>query len=58
MFECMICHYDDIQLDDVAIKHSDGRRCICLKCFERETGRTPHLSKRLVRDAREGAGSE
>lgn len=56
MFECRICHFQ-FELDDVAIKFASGR-CVCLKCFERETGRESHLPKRLVRDVREGANTE
>jgi hypothetical protein len=36
MFTCMICHFTT-ELDDVAVSGS-GARCVCLRCFTRETG--------------------
>ncbi len=36
MRSCTICHFD-AELDDVVIACGE-RRCICLRCFGRETG--------------------
>ena len=32
---CLICHYE-VELDDAVVP--TGGRCICLRCFLRETG--------------------
>ena len=36
MFTCMVCRFAT-ELDDVAVRGS-GARCVCLRCFTRETG--------------------
>jgi len=45
MFTCLICHFDT-ELDDVAVPGADGR-CICLRCFARETGTAKRMPKSL-----------
>jgi hypothetical protein len=45
MFTCWICRFD-AELDDVAVP-GDGPRCICIRCFARETGTTKRMPKAL-----------
>ena len=47
MFTCVICRFDT-ELDDVATRvRSD--RCICLRCYARETDSAKPMSKILRR---------
>jgi hypothetical protein len=47
MFTCHICRFDT-ELDDVAIS-VQGDRCICLRCYARETQTAKPMSKILRR---------
>jgi hypothetical protein len=48
MFICVICRFE-AELDDVIAPTSTGR-CVCLRCFARETGTTLFASKTLHDD--------
>lgn len=48
MWTCRICRFA-VELDDVALSLVDGR-CICLRCFARETGGTIEMPKALRRE--------
>ena len=45
MFTCTICRFET-ELDDVAIPAAAGR-CVCLRCFARETGTARPMPKGL-----------
>ena len=47
MTTCRICRFET-ELDDVAVP-VDACRCICLRCFGRETGSARPMSKALQR---------
>lgn len=47
MLTCIICG-DDTALDDVQILGGAGR-CICLRCYSRETGRELEVPRTLRR---------
>lgn len=49
MRTCAICHFDDIDLDDVAFPLAHDR-CVCLRCFDRQSGDQRHVSKTLQRE--------
>ena len=53
MFVCVICHFD-AELDDVVFDRGDGR-CVCLRCYERETRTERRVSKAVVRDAKDAS---
>lgn len=56
MFRCLHCT-TDFPLDDAAFLMSDGRRGVCLPCFERATvGGTVRLPEQVRRDAAQAAG--
>lgn len=44
---CIICHFD-VELDDVAI--GGAPRCVCLRCYGRETGSMLVMPKSLQRE--------
>jgi hypothetical protein len=44
---CIICRFGTVP-DDVAVAHAE-RRCICLRCFGRETGMERPMPKLLQR---------
>lgn len=48
MFKCVICHFE-ATLDD-AIAPSTNGRCVCLRCFARETGTDVVMPRDLRRD--------
>lgn len=48
MLTCIICRFET-ELDD-AITHSPRGRCVCLRCFNRETGDDRRMSNALRRD--------
>lgn len=48
MRTCTICHFE-AELDDVAVSMT-GDRCICLRCFGRETGSAVPMPKALRRE--------
>ena len=48
MLRCALCHFD-APLDDVVVPYTDGR-CICLRCFARETDTTKVMPKPLRRE--------
>lgn len=45
MWTCRICHFATV-LDDVELAFVDGR-CVCARCFARETGRNYEMPKSL-----------
>ncbi len=47
MFTCIICRFDS-ELDDVATPVR-GDRCICLRCYARETNSAKSMPKILRR---------
>lgn len=48
MFRCILCAFD-VELDDaVVIAH--GGRCICIRCYARETGSEKLMTKNLRRE--------
>jgi hypothetical protein len=47
MFTCHICRFDT-ELDDVAVL-AHGGRCICLRCYARETDTAKPMPKILRR---------
>ena len=49
MLTCTICHFET-ELDDVVLSSRDGGRCVCLRCFDRETGSTRRMPKGLRRE--------
>lgn len=48
MFVCVLCRFGT-ELDDV-IAPVAGGRCVCLRCFTRETASTVAMPKALRRD--------
>lgn len=48
MTTCIICHFET-ELDDVVVSSTTGR-CICLRCFARETGTERPMPKTLRRE--------
>ena len=48
MITCTICHFAT-EPDDVAVPGTGGR-CICLRCFNRETGSAQPMPKALRRE--------
>jgi len=51
MFTCVICRFA-VPLDDAAIGGKTGR-CICLRCYVRETGSEQSMPAWLSADVRE-----
>lgn len=51
MTTCIICRYD-VPMDD-AIAPSASGRCVCLRCFTRETSTTMRMPKGLIRQLTE-----
>ncbi|HLZ72090.1 MAG TPA: hypothetical protein VKV26_19465 [Dehalococcoidia bacterium] len=50
MYCCVICHFA-VPLDDTVISGRTGR-CICLRCYVRETGSEQTMPAWLTRDLR------
>ena len=50
MWTCRICRFET-ELDDVVAVIADGM-CVCLRCFDRETGGGRRMSKTLCRELR------
>ncbi len=48
MSTCTICRFT-AELDDIAVSTAPGR-CICLRCFGRETGSARPMPKALRRE--------
>ena len=48
MYICVICRFQ-VVLDDAIAGTSSGR-CVCLRCFSRETETYRSMSKELQRD--------
>ncbi|HZU76303.1 MAG TPA: hypothetical protein VFA70_06030 [Dehalococcoidia bacterium] len=44
---CVICHFET-ELDDVVAQ--SGGRCVCLRCYGRETGSELQMPKLLRRE--------
>jgi len=47
MAHCIICHFETV-LDDVALQR-DGKSCVCLGCYARQTGSTRPMPATLRR---------
>jgi hypothetical protein len=45
---CRICRYET-ELDDVVVGGKAGERCICLRCFNHQTGSHRPMPKGLSR---------
>jgi hypothetical protein len=48
MFTCIICRFE-VPLDDAVAPTAAGR-CVCLRCFSRETATARPMSKSLHRE--------
>ncbi|MGI8551202.1 MAG: hypothetical protein ACR2PL_10535 [Dehalococcoidia bacterium] len=48
MFTCVICRFD-VEMDDTIAPTASGR-CVCVRCFARETETSRPMSKDLRRD--------
>jgi hypothetical protein len=48
MFTCVICRFP-AELDDVIAPTATGR-CVCLRCYARETETTRYLSRAMAAD--------
>jgi len=48
MMTCRICSFET-ELDDVVLTRSGGR-CVCLRCYNRETGSNRPMPKTLRRE--------
>ena len=48
MWTCRICHFETA-LDDVVTTFANGT-CICLRCFDQETGSARQMPKSLRRE--------
>jgi hypothetical protein len=48
MFRCILCAFE-VELDD-AVVAAQGARCICLRCYTRETNNTKLMTKGLRRE--------
>ncbi len=53
MFHCIICA-TDVVMDEVEMEVAEGR-CICLRCWARETDTGKPLSRRLRLEATRAA---
>jgi len=49
MRTCIVCHFGDIGMDDVAVV-CGAERCICVACFSRTVEGERRVSKTLQRD--------
>jgi recombinational DNA repair protein (RecF pathway) len=49
---CILCRAS-VPLDDACAASPAGVRCICLRCWTRETGAARRLPRRLVRELEE-----
>jgi hypothetical protein len=47
MYTCTICRFDT-ELDDIVL-HNGAGACVCLRCFDRETGNVRPMPKMLRR---------
>lgn len=58
MYQCVICR-GEVEADDAELVNRElPGRCICLRCWTRETGTTRYLSRELCRELVAAAGSE
>lgn len=48
MFHCILCAFD-VELDDTVVT-SAGFRCICLRCYSRETGNLKLMTRGLRKE--------
>ena len=53
---CLICK-DEVEPDDVAVASARPNRCICVRCFARETGNDRRVPKALMRQVEEAMNS-
>lgn len=49
MVTCLVCGFQT-ELDDAAVLLVTRARCICLRCFSRETGNTRPVPETLRRE--------
>lgn len=49
MLRCIVCGFDT-ELDDVVVTSTVSGRCICLRCFARETHNEKPMTRRLQRE--------
>jgi uncharacterized membrane protein len=49
VFRCIICGFTT-ELDDAVVTGTNGGRCICLRCFARETHDEKRMPARLRRE--------
>ena len=50
MYVCVICHAP-IEIDDVQVGSPRAARCVCVRCFRRETGAALRMPAGVRRDA-------
>jgi hypothetical protein len=48
MWTCIVCRFET-ELDDVVLTRDSGG-CVCLRCFDRETGGSRPMPKALRRE--------
>ncbi len=46
---CIICRFET-ELDDVAVMGGSAERCVCLRCYGRETATARPMPKALRRE--------
>ena len=46
---CIICRFET-ELDDVAVAGGSAGRCVCLRCYSRETATARPMPKALRRE--------
>ena len=49
MVTCLLCGFD-VELDDAVVVLASRARCICVRCFGRETGSTRPMPRWLQRE--------
>ncbi|MFN8559777.1 MAG: hypothetical protein U0531_21330 [Dehalococcoidia bacterium] len=49
MYTCVICRWDT-EFDDVVLAPEGNGRCVCLRCYARETDTERPMPKDLRRD--------
>lgn len=57
MHSCVICRFA-VETDDVAVPGAHNDRCICVRCWNRETGAQRPMSKALRRELIVAAGPD
>ena len=49
MLQCILCNFET-ELDDAVVASRSSSRCICLRCFNRETNSEMRMTKGLRRE--------